>query len=692
MRDPEALVAIELIRRMSLTANLWDERLWSILIVRLLAISLEHGNAPTSAWGYVGFGIYLLDSPGEAATSVAFGKVGLELASRLRDPTTESWVLTTFAVQLNHWQSPLRSNVPLLRRAVQSALENGEFQIAGFAVAALVSHLFHSGAELAQVEEEAAAGMRVLQKTGQQALLPLLRPYAAVVAALQVPRRDRPAGGGGPEEPGRAAAAMVSGTLLSDHPMTLVAPCILRDRPELARRFQSKRQLFQFSAGLRSTVAAPWFTFYAGLAAGTLYDRGRRRWTSPSCARSWPRTSKRWRPGPNAAPTTTATGPTCSPPSGRAPRARSPTPWTCSIERSRGPGVSSSCTTRRWATSWPVAAGCRRAWSRRLRVTCSRRGPPSPAGAPLPRSTPSTRSSPSWRRSRARTPGPRPPATRPAWPPLDLHSLMKATETLAAEVVLDRLLEKLIAVCLEVAGARSGALVLAQGSGDGRLQVRARGAVAEPVALEQTALGTSLGLPRTLVEHVFSRGEAVVLGDASRQGDFTTDPYFVGGGVKSALAIPLVRQGRSLGVLYLENDLATHGFPAERVRVLGLLSSQIAISLENGRLFEDLKVEVGNRTRAEQAVRFLAEASATLAESLDYRTTLTEVARLAVPFLADWCTVDVVEAGGGLTPVAAVHTDPARQRTLDELRRAFPVVSSDAHAGRPGAAHRAHRC
>ena len=207
--------------------------------------------------------------------------------------------------------------------------------------------------------------------------------------------------------------------------------------------------------------------------------------------------------------------------------------------------------------------------------------------------------------------------------------------------------------------------------------MRARGAVAEPVALEQTSLGASAGVPRTLVEYVFSRGEAVVLGDASRQGDFTADPYFAGGGVKSALAMPIVRQGRSLGVLYLENDLATHGFPAERVRVLGLLSSQIAISLENGRLFEDLKVEVGSRTRAEQAVRFLAEASATLAESLDYRTTLTEVARLAVPFLADWCTVDVVETGGGLTPVAAVHTDPARQRSLDELRRAFPVVSSE---------------
>ena len=81
MRDPEALAAVEMIRRMSLTANLWDERLWATLIMRLVAIPLEHGNAPTSAWGYVGFGIFLLDTPEQAATSTAFGKVGIELAS-----------------------------------------------------------------------------------------------------------------------------------------------------------------------------------------------------------------------------------------------------------------------------------------------------------------------------------------------------------------------------------------------------------------------------------------------------------------------------------------------------------------------------------------------------------------------------------------------------------------------------------
>ena len=99
-------------------------------------------------------------------------------------------------------------------------------------------------------------------------------------------------------------------------------------------------------------------------------------------------------------------------------------------------------------------------------------------------------------------------------------------------------------------------------------------------------------------------------------------------------------------MLYLENNLTTHAFPQERVQMLGLLAPQIGVSLENSRLFEDLKVEIKQRTQAERSVRFLAEASAAPGRSLDYRSTLAEVARLAVPFLADWCLVDVLEGSG----------------------------------------------
>ena len=179
--------------------------------------------------------------------------------------------------------------------------------------------------------------MRVLQRTGQQALLPLLRPYAAAVAALQVLERDRPVGSAGPEDRAREGSVATSASLLSDHPMTLVAPCVLRDRPEIPADGSGTSGICSSSA---PACAARWRR--PGSASTRAWRRRRcsigpapRRFRPP-CARSSRRTSRHWRPGPNAAPTTTATGPICWPPSWRALTPGWPRPSCCTIPAIEG--------------------------------------------------------------------------------------------------------------------------------------------------------------------------------------------------------------------------------------------------------------------------------------------------------------------------------------------------------------------
>ncbi|MFP2934472.1 GAF domain-containing protein, partial [Pyxidicoccus sp. 3LG] len=253
---------------------------------------------------------------------------------------------------------------------------------------------------------------------------------------------------------------------------------------------------------------------------------------------------------------------------------------------------------------------------------------------------------------------------------LDLLSLLKASETLAGEVVLDRLMEKLMAVCLEAAGATRGALVLDEA---GTLVVRARGAISEPVNLEHSSLAASEEVPVSVVEHAYATGETLVLGDAAHQGRFVADPCVVRRSIKSALAVPIQRQARTVGVLYLENDLATRAFTPERVGVLRSLSSQLAISLENSQLFEQLKVEVQERRRAEAAVRFLADAGLALAESLDVELTLTRATRLVLPFLADWCMVTLLDDGNRLRALPIAHADPDKEARHRKFQEKFPV-------------------
>ena len=75
---------------------------------------------------------------------------------------------------------------------------------------------------------------------------------------------------------------------------------------------------------------------------------------------------------------------------------------------------------------------------------------------------------------------------------------------------------------------------------------------------------------------------------------------------------------------------------------------------------------------AQQRAAFLAEVSAVLADSLDYETTLKSVANLAVPFMADWCAVDLVEADGTTRQLAVAHIDPAKVELAKELQRRYP--------------------
>jgi GAF domain-containing protein len=96
--------------------------------------------------------------------------------------------------------------------------------------------------------------------------------------------------------------------------------------------------------------------------------------------------------------------------------------------------------------------------------------------------------------------------------------------------------------------------------------------------------------PESLVRYVIRTHESVILDDASRPNLFSEDDYLRGRQAKSILCLPLIKQGRLTGLLYLKNTLTSHAFPPDRTAVLDLLAAQAAISLEDTRLYGDLPV------------------------------------------------------------------------------------------------------
>jgi signal transduction histidine kinase len=252
---------------------------------------------------------------------------------------------------------------------------------------------------------------------------------------------------------------------------------------------------------------------------------------------------------------------------------------------------------------------------------------------------------------------------------IDLLAILKAAEAISTEVVLDRLLETLLDVCMASAGAERGALLLLE---EGELFVRVWGSVAEAATLDRTPVGASTRVPAAIIEHVLTSGEPLVLDDAMHDPGFKLDAYVAQHAVRSVLALPIRKQAKLVGVLYLESSLVTRVFTAERLRILQLLSSQIAISLENGLLFERLTAEMRERTRAEQSMRVLADAGIALSESLAVQTILDRLVQLVVPQLADWCTVEAFEARD-LRRVAGAHVDQGRAPLLAQLIERHPA-------------------
>jgi len=170
---------------------------------------------------------------------------------------------------------------------------------------------------------------------------------------------------------------------------------------------------------------------------------------------------------------------------------------------------------------------------------------------------------------------------------LDIATVMKANQAISGEIVLDKLLVALMKIVIENAGAQTGYLILAN---QDKLVIQVSGVIdSEGVNIgDSVPLENCDALSETVVNYVARSKEAVVLNDAAREGNFTNDAYIQKHRPKSILCVPLINQGRLVSIVYLENNLTTGAFTAERVEILNLLSSQAAISIENAKLYNNM--------------------------------------------------------------------------------------------------------
>ena len=197
---------------------------------------------------------------------------------------------------------------------------------------------------------------------------------------------------------------------------------------------------------------------------------------------------------------------------------------------------------------------------------------------------------------------------------LDLAAVMKVSHAVSEEIVLEQLIQKLMVIAIEHAGAQRGLLILPFGE-EYRIVAEARTGRDQVDVRVQPTLAAPAVLPDSLVRYVLRTQESVILDDASAQNLFAEDDYVRQQRPRSILCLPLVKQGRLMGVLYLENNLARGVFNSQRLAMLELLASQAAISLDHARLYADLIQENNDRRKAEEALQASEERWSMLAEN-----------------------------------------------------------------------------
>ncbi|HTF77203.1 MAG TPA: GAF domain-containing protein, partial [Bradyrhizobium sp.] len=170
---------------------------------------------------------------------------------------------------------------------------------------------------------------------------------------------------------------------------------------------------------------------------------------------------------------------------------------------------------------------------------------------------------------------------------LDLATVIKVSQAVSSEIVLEKLLDTLMRTAIEQAGAERGLLIV--------LQENEQRIAAEAITSGDTIIVqlpdqpvTTTALPEALVRTVLRTREAVILDDAAVEPAFAADAYIRQRQGRSILCLPLINQSNLIGVLYLENNLAPRVFAPARIAVLKLLASQAAIALENASLYRDL--------------------------------------------------------------------------------------------------------
>ena len=584
MDDPASFATVEVLSKIVAPAVFTDAKLASMVICKAISLSLERGNCDASCMAYAMLGKIAGPRFGDYRSGFRIGQLGYELVERRGLKRFEASTYHCFAIHVVHWMKPVRVFRDLLRRAFEAANRIGDLTHAAYTLNNLNSDLLFAGEKLPDVQDEAEHGLAYARKARFGLVIDRINTQLALIRML---RGLTPNFGRFDDE---QFDELRIERRFSEKPGLAIAECwywirklqarYLADDYAAAMDAASQAQRLLWTSTMHIEEAE--YHFYGALAKTSYCDSApiaeRRQHMDAVavhhgqlkiCAENCPESFEH-----RAA----LVGAEIARIEGRELDAERL--YEKAIRSARANGfVHNEALANELAARFYAARGFDR-----FALVClqdARYGYVRWGATGKVRQLDQL-----YPRLREAEPVSRPTSTIGApVEHLDLATVIKVSQAVSGEIVLEKLLDTLMHTAIEQAGAQRGLLLTPRGT-------------EQRIAAEATTPGDTVkvllrdepvtaALPKSILHYVVRTREAVILDDAAAENPFAADPYLHQHHARSVLCLPLINQSKLIGVLYLENNLAPRVFTPARLAVLKLVASQAAVALENARLYRE---------------------------------------------------------------------------------------------------------
>ena len=587
MDDPASLATVDVLIKVLPPAMQTDENLASLTICKAVSLSLEHGNSDASCVAYVWLARIAGPHFGDYRAGCRFGQLGYELVERRGLKRFEASTYHCFAMFVVPWIKHVRACRDLLRRAFEAANRIGDLTYAAYTCNNLNSALLFAGEPLLEVQAEAEHGLVFAEKTRFGLVIHDITVQLALIRMLRglTPKF-------GCFDDAQLNEVRTEHHLSSDRSLAtpacrywirkLQARCIAGDYAT-AIDAASKAQPLLWTVSALFEEAE--YHFYGALAQAACCDSAPagERLQHLNAVAAHHQQLQVWAENcpENFENRAALVGAEIARIEGRVLDAEQL--YEQAIHSAQANGfVHNEALTDELAARFYAARGFEdiaHLYLRKARYCYLRWGADGKV----------RQLEEMYPRLRSEEPAPGPTSTI-ATPVehLDLATVIKVSQAVSSEIVLEKLIHTLMRTAIEQAGAERGLLILARG-GEQRIAAEATTS-GDTVNVQTRDLPVSEAmLPESVLYYVLHTRDSIILDDASAQPQFAADPYIRQHRARSILCLPLTNQARLIGALYLENNLTTRAFTPTRITVLKLIASQAAISLENTRLYRDLE-------------------------------------------------------------------------------------------------------